>query len=648
MKNVKTLTKAELEMMKENMDIYVSEGYTITAQKPVIGNVYHNFLENVDYCATENDTDKVLLIGTVGEPWFADINKVLKDYANIDGTDLIISDITSEPIRIIRKTSYNAAIQLAEDTDVITSKGHVLHAKEGDFLVCSTKLENGVRIPDDAWGYWTINRNVFYNTNELIGGKCGDEIYWIVDKDKILTIGGTGTIYDYDIIYEEWERGHDTAYSPIATKAPWLSFNIKTVIIEDGVENISDNAFYFCKNIENIIIPDSIVKIGKRAFKECRNLISINIPYSVTSIEDEAFEYCSGLTSITIPDSVTEIGNWAFNGCKRLTSITIGNRVGSIGNSAFSGCESLTSVTIPDSVTSIGDYAFAYCSDLINIQLSDNIMAIGSDAFDDCNSLLNVCVSNLSVWCNIDFHNSRSNPLCNGAYLFVEYSHKYKIVTDLIIPDGLTTIKPFTFCNYSYLKKVIIGNSVTSIEKYAFFGCDNLENITIPDNIINVGSYAFSECGLKTIEIPYNTTNIGYRAFDGCSNLTNIQVNDKNKIYSSIDGVLFNKDQTELIVYPSGKFDDKYIIPDTVTRIEQYAFYKCNNLKNIIIQNNITVLLSNTFYECDSLTTVTIPTTMKNIMREAFYYCNDFKIDYKGTKEQWENINNSCYLAKIR
>ena len=102
MKNVKTLTKAELEMMKENMDIYVSEGYTITAQKPIVGEVYHNFLENVDYCAAENDTDKVLLIGTVGEPWFAPIKKVLKQYSKEEGTQLLESDITDNPIKIKR------------------------------------------------------------------------------------------------------------------------------------------------------------------------------------------------------------------------------------------------------------------------------------------------------------------------------------------------------------------------------------------------------------------------------------------------------------------------------------------------------------------------------------------------------------------
>lgn len=190
MKNVKTLTKAELEMMKEHMNIYVSEGYTITAQKPIVGEVYHNFLENVDYCAAENDTDKVLLIGTVGESWFAPIKKVLKQYSKEDGTQLLESDITDNPIKIKRLHSYNAAIQLTEDTNIITSNEYVLHAKTGDYLVCSVKEENQKIFPDDQWGYWTINKEVFYNTNYLY---CCNRGYY---EKTIIKLGQ---------IYEEYE-----------------------------------------------------------------------------------------------------------------------------------------------------------------------------------------------------------------------------------------------------------------------------------------------------------------------------------------------------------------------------------------------------------------------------------------------------------
>jgi hypothetical protein len=344
MKNVKTLTKAELEMMKENMDIYVSEGYTVTAQKPVIGEVYHNFLENVDYCATENDTDKVLLIGTVGEPWFADINKVIKDYVNIDGTDLTTSNITSTPIRIIRKTSYNAGIQLAEDTDVITSNGHVLHAKEGDFLVCSTKEENDIRIPDDEYGYWTINKKVFYNTNELTGGKCGNNLNWFLNKEGFLIISGTEDMYDYDVIEDIVQVETDYGIRPMCvgykSTAPWSEYVIKTVIIKNGVESIGSNAFYDCEKIENVFIPDSVEYIANYAFYNCSNLINLTIPNNVRYIGKYAFAF-TGLTNIILPTNMKDIKEFTFLGCSNLTNITIPNNIINIEFFSFDECENL-------------------------------------------------------------------------------------------------------------------------------------------------------------------------------------------------------------------------------------------------------------------------------------------------------------------
>ena len=128
----------------KNFDIYVAEGYKVTAQLPEIGKKYNNPLEDVEYVTNNEDTDKVLLVGTVNEPWFAPIAKVLKQYSKADGSDLTTSDITSKPIDIIRKTSYNAAMELTADTDVVISAGNVLHAKKGDYLVCSVKEENGI------------------------------------------------------------------------------------------------------------------------------------------------------------------------------------------------------------------------------------------------------------------------------------------------------------------------------------------------------------------------------------------------------------------------------------------------------------------------------------------------------------------------
>ena len=150
---------------------------------------------------------------------------------------------------------------------------------------------------------------------------------------------------------------------------PWETerLKIKKVVIEEGLTNIGDHAFWGFTSLTSIKIPNSVTSIGKYAFCRCFALKSITIPNSVTSIGECAFKRCFALKSITIPNSVTSIGDWAFTECSSLTSITIPNSVTSIESHAFWHCSRLTSVTIPNSVTSIGDLAFQYCNSLTSI-----------------------------------------------------------------------------------------------------------------------------------------------------------------------------------------------------------------------------------------------------------------------------------------
>ena len=165
----------------------------------------------------------------------------------------------------------------------------------------------------------------------------------------------------------------------------------------------------------------SVTSIGEDAFYNCLRLTSVTIPNSVTEIGWYAFEYCSGLTSVTIPNSVTEIGKYAFDSCTGLTSVTIGNSVTSIGDQAFYGCESLEKVYITD----------------------------------------------LVAWCNIYFADTYSHPMRYAKQLYLDEIE----VTDLVIPE-----------------------TVTSIGSYAFYGCTGLTSVTIPESVTSISTCAFSGC----------------------------------------------------------------------------------------------------------------------------------------------------------
>ena len=282
--------------------------------------------------------------------------------------------------------------------------------------------------------------------------------------------------------------------------------------------------------------------------------------YPVTSIGAGAFYYCDSLTSVTIPDSVTKIGWDAFSGCSSLTSVTIPHSVTSIGNYAFYECSSLTSVTIPDSVTSIGRWAFYDCSSLTSVTIPDSVTSIGECAFYDCSSL-----------------------------------------TSVTIP-----------------------NRVKSIGSDTFTDCINLKSVTIPDSVTSIGGGAFHNCrSLTSVTIPDSVTSIGRWAFYYCRSLTSINVDKNNKNYSSSDGVLYNKNLTELVCCPGGK--TSVTIPDSVTSIGDGAFSGCRNLTSVTIPDSVTEIGWDAFEDCSSLTSVTIPDSVTEIGGYAFEGCSSLK-----------------------
>ena len=225
------------------------------------------------------------------------------------------------------------------------------------------------------------------------------------------------------------------------------------------------------KEIKDLVIPNDITEIKDYAFYGCSGLTSVTIGNSVTSIGYNAFSYCHSLTSITIPNSVTSIGTSAFYNCTNLTSVTIGNSVTTIGSSAFRECTGLTSVTIPNSVTTIGSSAFRECTGLTSVTIPNSVTSIGTSAFYNCTNLTEVNISDLSAWCKIDFYDADSNPLNYAGHLYLNGSE----VNDLVIPNDITKIKPYTFYGCTGLTLVSIGNSVATIGDYAFSNCTNLE-----------------------------------------------------------------------------------------------------------------------------------------------------------------------------
>jgi hypothetical protein len=371
------------------------------------------------------------------------------------------------------------------------------------------------------------------------------------------------------------------------------------------VISIADEAFLNADSLTSVTIPSSVTNIGYEAFLGCQGLTTLTIGTNVTSIGYSAFWNCSSLTTVTIPSSVTSIGGYAFSFCTSLNAITV-DALNSVYSSAagvlfdrsqttliqYPGGEA-GSYTIPNSVTTIGDRAFANCTRLTSVTLGSSVTNIGSDAFYYCTSLSAIRVDAL-----------------NSVYSSVAGVLFDKSQTALIqCPEGQSGA-------------YTIPNSVTRIEEYAFYNCASLTNVTIGTNVSSIGDYTFLLCSsLTSVTIPGSVSSIGDYAFSFCTSLTAITVDTNNPAYSSVAGVLFNKSQTTLVEYPSGKARS-YTMPNSVTSIGNYAFYECYSLTNVTIGSSVTNIGEGAFIGCTGLTSVTIPNGVSSIGAWAFSSCS--------------------------
>ena len=481
--------------------------------------------------------------------------------------------------------------------------------------------------------------------NVIASGTCGaqgENLTWVLTEDGTLTISGNGQMSNYSDAYQNGRN---------ITNAPWgeLWCQITTVQIKPGVTSIGDDAFCGCSCLVSVTIPVGVTSIGVFAFEGCSSLTSVTIPEGVTSIGIGVFSGCRSLTSVTIPEGVTSIGDHAFTGCRSLTSVTIPEGVPSIGEGIFWGCSSLTSVTIPEGVTSIGYYAFCECSSLASVTIPEGVTSIGGGAFEDCISLTSVSipegvvsidggafqgcssltsvtipkgVTSIGAYAFYGCSNLRSAEIKGAASIGYYAFYDCKRLVDVVFSGNVTSIGDSAFYDCERLTSIVLPESVTDIGAEAFNSCGRLTSVTMP-GVTSIGSDAFRQCGsLTSVALPKSVSSIAGNVFNYCYNLERISVDKENGNYISADGVLFDKNCTTLITYPTAKKNTVYNIPKSVTTIVSGAFWDCDSLTSVTIPEGVTSIGDHAFFGCSALASVNIPKGVTSIGEATFLGCN--------------------------
>lgn len=305
------------------------------------------------------------------------------------------------------------------------------------------------------------------------------------------------------------------------------------------------------------------------------------------------------------------------------------------GNLVISGTGEMTA---PDNPESVSMPWREYSEKIKYITISDGVTSLAYYAFFDCTSVESITVDE-----NNPYFSSVDGVLFSKDKTLIMLYHKKNRKTEYVIPDSVISIGDIDFNGCSSLKRITIGSGVESIEHHAFQNCTSLESITvsennsnfssaggvlynkdktelilcpvknekteyvIPDSVVTIRDIAFNDCSLlKSVTIGSSVEAMYDYTFRYCESLADITVNENNPKYSSADGMLFNKDKTELIMCPVKNGKTEYAIPESVTIIGERAFLDCASLKSVTIPESVISIGKRAFYGCTSLTNITV------------------------------------------
>lgn len=439
------------------------------------------------------------------------------------------------------------------------------------------------------------------------------------------------------LIYRNEYNGYEIKYFPYNTKGG-------TYTIPSIVTTIPINAFKGCIKITEIIIPATVTKIDESAFQSCSNLVSVTF-LDVEEGDDiqelvlgsKVFSGDSSLEVINLPARLTSFSLDIFNSCSKLSAVNI---VGTYENAVYSSTDGVlmnidkteilffprakgSTYTTPVGVQKIGASAFESCKELVEIYISGQVTLIDKNAFKSCTGLEKI----------IFLGSAEDNALTIKESAF--YGCKNENLTELTLPANLLVMEKNAFGNTSKLTKVNVYSVSPDIQfAYAAFGTTTTSVTTAPTYYV------------KELFIAKEVTTFDITGVFGSKVLASVVVEEGNVNYTSIEGVLFDKDVTKIVYYPTER-EGNYVVPSTVveigakvfesktgitsitigknvTTIGTSAFANCSNLEEVIFEEGGTedlIIGSMAFMSCKSLISLQLPERLTQILDGAFKAC---------------------------
>ena len=504
-----------------------------------------------------------------------------------------------------------------EDSE-ITWFGYIFGA--GDYSANDVYVPETLAEVTISEGITTVGEGAFWKCKNI-------QIINVPDSVMLLdygAFGGTRAAYQFSHKVEftsEWAMRHVSPYgwaeSPLGSgitgafifsgsysKVPeyfLAETNIISLIIEEGVTEIEENACVSCDLLQELTISNTMTKIGVYAFSNCCSLTKVVLPKSITCIEDNAFGQCRGLLEVTIESENLEIKERAFGGCAYLYKITNNSNLQlNIGEDGYGMIAQNARLIIDKNGNKIykegnEDFTYIDTTDKFRFMQENGVYKLVSYLGNE---------ETITLPKKLNF-----NGIDNDYSIY-----KMKGGKNIIIPEGMQIIGADAFRENQTIVSVCLSDSVTTIGDNAFYWCQNLEKVVISG-------------GVKSI---------GWDVFVSCSKLV-LQLNSENKYFSYKDGVLYNKEQTKIVYADCNAVD--VIIPASITDIAS-AFSNSLSLRSIYFEkgSQISQIGYDTFWNCYNLIKINIPLSVRYIGRTFGNNDKLERIDYEGTLENWCNI----------